>query len=89
MELTIEEASAMAQWVVYLTDSVTEGVELVTAHRSRLPQHSDLLRDLTAREFVGQPIAAVSMVTHLLLDTQRPFHDCYNLRQLVRRVLAT
>jgi hypothetical protein len=46
LQLTLEESSAMAAWVVHLTDSIEDGVALATAQPAALGQHADLLRDL-------------------------------------------
>ena len=58
-QLTTEEASALATWVVYLADSLEEGITLATRAPAGITQHSHLLHELTS-ERIGQapsPIA--------------------------------
>jgi len=48
VQLTTEEASAMATWVVYLTESIGDGVNLATAHEAGFRGHADILHELDA-----------------------------------------
>ena len=82
-QLTVDEASAMASWIVYLADSIDEGVMLATAHTARLVERSDLLHDLNGDRLAQKPKAFAELVTHLLRSTLPPFYDCYHLAEVV------
>jgi Domain of unknown function (DUF4020)/SIR2-like domain len=86
IQLTLEEAAAMACWVIYLTSSVADGVALATAYPARLLQRSDLLHDLTDERVARAPAAVAALLAHLLRGNQQPFYDCYFLRDVVRRL---
>jgi hypothetical protein len=86
IQLTPDEASAMACWVIYLTSSVADGVALATAYPARLLQRSDLLHDLTDERVARAPAAVAALLAHLLRGNQQPFYDCYFLRDVVRRL---
>ena len=74
----------MAAWVVFLGDSLTEGVELATAHEAALA-FPLFLPDLTSERMARAPEQFVALVTHLLQGTSGPFYDCYELAQVIRR----
>jgi len=82
-ELTEREASAMAAWVIYLTDSIEDGVTLATEHAASLVSHSQVLQDLTEERIARAPAAIARLLTHLLQGTQQPFYECHSLRQIV------
>jgi hypothetical protein len=83
MALTDDEASAMAAWAVYLTDSVEEAVTLAQQHAAHILPHSRFLDDLPER--VGRaPTHFAALVVHLLRNTQPPFHDAYQLQDVVQ-----
>jgi hypothetical protein len=83
-QLTIQEASAMAAWVAYLTDSVADGVALATSHAAGLGEHADILHDLTSDRIVHNPAAFAELLTHLLKGTQQPFYGCHYLREVTQ-----
>lgn len=83
VQLTIDEASAMARWVVYLADSVAEGVALVVGNPARLAEHSNLVRDLTEERVARAPKEMADLLAHLLRGTQPPFYDCHGLSKTV------
>ena len=85
-QLTLEEASAMACWVIYLTSSVADGVALATAYSARLIEHSNLLHDLTDERVARAPAPLATLLAHLLRGNQQPFYDCHFLRDVVRRL---
>ncbi len=87
-QLTYQEASAMASWVVYLGDSMREAVALAIAHSAGLVQHTQLLVDLTSERVAHAPEAVASLITHLLKGTQRPFYECYAVRDVVTALRA-
>ncbi|MGI5521836.1 SIR2 family protein [Micromonospora sp. CA-259024] len=83
IELTVDEASAMATWAVYLTKSVGDGVALAQQHSAHLDRHSRFLDDLAER--ISQaPTDFAELLVHLLRGTQPPFYDGYQLSAMVR-----
>ena len=82
-QMTPEESSAMAGWVVYLGDSVAEGVSLATSHPGSLTEQSDLLHDLSRERVARAPAAMARLLAHLLRNTQAPFHGGYFLKVIV------
>jgi hypothetical protein len=83
-QLTTEEASAMAAWVVYLTESAEDGTRLATAHPAGITQHSRLLHELTSQRIAQAPASIARLLGHLLQGTQRPFYDCYEIQRIVK-----
>lgn len=88
VQLSTEEASAMATWVLYLTDSVEEGVELALALPGTLVEHSRFLDDLDDDRLQRAPGAYANLLVHLLRNTQPPFWGCYYLERIVVRLRA-
>jgi hypothetical protein len=86
--LTLDEASAMASWVVYLTDSVHDGVALAVAHPAQLGEHCDVLRDLTEERVSRAPMELTKLLVHLLKGTEPPFYPCSRLRDTVALLRA-
>lgn len=86
VQLTVQEASAMATWVVYLTDSLEEGVSLATAHPAALGEHSSLLYDLDHERLNRAPVAFARLIAHLLGGTQPPFRGGHYLAKIVPRL---
>lgn len=82
MQLTVEEASALAQWVPYLTQSMDAAVDLATAHPARLGEHADILLGLEDKAD-HSPAALARLVAHLMQGTTTPFWGCYHLAKLV------
>jgi len=87
-QLTDQEASAMASWVVYLRNSIDDGVTFATAQPAELAPHSQLLDDLTAERIAQAPTAVATLITHLLKGTQQPFYECHSLREVVNTLRA-
>lgn len=85
-QLTIQEASAMANWVVYLTDSMEEGATLATRTPAGIAEHSRLLRQLTSERLRTAPSAIAKLVGHLLRHTQPPFYDCAEARRIMQHL---
>jgi SIR2-like protein/uncharacterized protein DUF4020 len=81
-QLSDQEASAMAAWVIYLTDSVEDGVTLATEHSASLADHSQVLQDLTEERIIRAPDSIARLLTHLLQGTQQPFYECHSLHQI-------
>jgi hypothetical protein len=60
VQLTTEEASAMAAWVVHLTESIEDGVTLALAHAPGFDEHTDILHrldDLRIRRIGGSSLS--------------------------------
>jgi hypothetical protein len=87
-QLTDQEASAMASWVVYVRESTDDGVTLATAHSAGLVQHAQLLVDLTTDRIAHAPAAVAALITHLLKGTQRPFYECHSVKDVVNVLRA-
>ena len=87
-QLTMAEASAMAEWLVHLPEpeSIREGVEFATRCPAALGEHSSVLDDLDDRQFDREPAAYATLLTHLLRNTEPPFYGCYPVPALVAKV---
>ena len=83
LALTDEEASALASWTVYLTDSFSDGVDCATQHPASLAPHSRVLRAITEDRISQTPTAVAQLLAHLLRGTQSPFYDCDDLHRIV------
>ena len=83
-QLTIQEASAMATWVMYLTDSLEEGITLATRMPAGITQHSRLLHELTSERIGRAPSPIATLVGHLLRSTQPPFYECDEIRRIMQ-----
>jgi hypothetical protein len=83
-QLTIEEASAMTQWVPYLTNSMTDAAITAMEHPARLRGHSMLLAELTNDRIDRAPAELATLIAHLLRGTNPPFWDCHHLRDVIR-----
>jgi hypothetical protein len=87
MEMTVEEASAMAQWVLYLTASTAEGIELALQYRAGMSSQSLFLHHLSNDGRVARsPDRFASLVAHLLEDTRKPFYGGYDLPDVVTQL---
>lgn len=86
LPLTTDEASVMAAWAVYLTDSIDEGVTLATARPAGLRMHSTTLRHITADRVHHAPAAFAKLVAHLLRGTQSSFYGCDPLARIVEKL---
>jgi hypothetical protein len=83
--MNIREASAMAPWIIYLGQSIGDGVEHVLGHPAAFVEHSPLLRDLTEDRLRSDPDAYAQLVTHLLAHTELPFYGL-GLAEVVQRL---
>jgi hypothetical protein len=82
-ELTTEETSAMAPWVIFLTESIDEAVELATKRLAGLSEHDRLLYKLDSNLLKKSPTSIAKLVAHLLTGTEKPFYGCYHLSKIV------
>ncbi|MEV5898330.1 hypothetical protein [Nonomuraea fuscirosea] len=84
--LATDEASAIAGWAVYLTDSIDEGVTLATMRPAGLRMRSSTLRQVTADRIDHAPAQFAKLVAHLLRGTQPPFYGCDSLAGIVAQL---
>jgi hypothetical protein len=89
IQLTFPEASSMAAWVIYLTNSLDEGTDLATSHPAGIPQHSRLLRELTDERIALAPLTIARLLEHLLRGTEPPFYDCHEVHRVVQTLTAS
>ncbi|HEY5179856.1 MAG TPA: DUF4020 domain-containing protein [Dermatophilaceae bacterium] len=83
VELTTEEASAMATWVVYLTESIGEGVTLATAHSAGFRERTNILHDLSENRVHHAPAEFAKLIAHLMRGTQPPFWGGHYLAKIM------
>ena len=83
VQLTAEEATALATWAVYLTESVAEGVDLATARPADFSEHTDVLRDLDENRLHRAPAEVAKLIAHLMGGTLAPFWRCHELARIV------
>jgi hypothetical protein len=83
--MNIREASAMAPWIIYLGQSLGDGVALALEHPAAFVEHSHLLRDLTEDRLSRDPDAYAQLVAHLLAHTELPFYGL-GLSDVVQRL---
>jgi hypothetical protein len=79
------EASAMAPWVTYLGDSLSDGIDHVLEQPAALLEHSHVLRDLTNDRLSRNPSAYAGLIAHLLANTELPFYGL-GLAEVVQRL---
>ncbi len=86
-QLSIDEASAMARWIPFLTASFKEGVQLVTIRAGQFREHDNLLRDLE-RHIDNSPGACARVIGHLMRSTVKPWWGGHRLHELISRLQA-
>jgi hypothetical protein len=79
LPLTQAEASAMAGWAVYLTESADEAVVLATSRPAGLFEHDVVLDRLADDRLQRAPRAFGKLIAHLLKGTKGP---CWSLHEL-------
>lgn len=84
-QLSIDEATAMAGWIPFLTDSFESGVHLVTSRPGRIRDHDDVLSNLE-RRIDDSPDSCARMIGHLMRSTVQPWWGGYRLHQLMPRL---
>jgi hypothetical protein len=85
VQMTFEEASSMAAWVVHLDQSIAEGVALAIAHSAGFDEHAHTLHLLRGR-VDRAPTLFATLLAHLLRGTQTPFWGCHDLREFIPQV---
>ena len=85
-QLTAEEATAMAPWVIYLAGSLEEGVRLATTSPAGLAEHSLILQELTNERVRRAPSPIAKLLSHLLHGTRPPFYHCHEIQRLVQEL---
>jgi hypothetical protein len=85
--MTTAEATAMAEWVVYLTDFQEEAVGLVLRHDAGLASPSVVLHLLRQQDRIARcPERFADLVAHLLTGTKLPFYAGYDLSDIVHQL---
>ncbi|MFV8167342.1 DUF4020 domain-containing protein [Mycobacterium sp. 134] len=83
-KINFEEASAMAAWVVYLTDSASVGVELALKYPAGFTERTRIMHRLSEERIRYAPSDFACLVIHLLTNTRLPFYG-FDLPELVAR----
>ncbi len=85
-----DEASAIAEWAPFLSESFGEAVDLSVSVPARVLEHTSLLHELPRSNLVHQNPHDVSrFVAHLLSGTHQPFYECHPLAELVPLLRAS
>lgn len=82
--LTSEESSAMSEWIVCLTSSFEEAVDLAIKVPAEMQKHSRLLHELTNDRIASHTSAVAKIVAHLLRETSPPLYHCDELRRITQ-----
>lgn len=82
-ELTTEEATALAPWAIYLTQSITQGVALATTRPAGLGERENTLHDITDERIRRAPSEFAKLIVHLLRTTEPPFWGCRHLPRIL------
>lgn len=86
LDLSVEEASALAGWVVNLEgDAIDEAVDLAVAAPAGLSPHGHFLHDLSDHA-ERAPAAYARLLGHLLAGTSRPFWDCHYIEGIMGKL---
>jgi hypothetical protein len=80
-KMSVDEASAMAAWVVYLTESASEGVELALQHAAGFSEPTLLAHLLSAERIRHAPNDFARLVIHLVSNTTSSFYG-YDLPEI-------
>jgi hypothetical protein len=87
MGLTTEEATAMAEWAVYLTDSQEEGIGLALQHEAGLASETLLFNELRQQDRIARAAQQFAeLIAHLLKGTQPPCYAGYDLPTIVSQL---
>jgi hypothetical protein len=87
VQLSTDEAAAMAGWIPFLTDSFEAGAQLVMKHPGRFRQHDNVLRNLE-HHVDSSPDTCARVIGHLLRGTERPWWGGHDLPGLMPRLRA-
>jgi hypothetical protein len=83
--MNVREASAMTPWVIYLGQSLSNGVELALQWPAGLLEHSSLLRDLNEVRVERDPNSVADLIAHLLANTEMPYYG-FGLTEVVQQL---
>ena len=86
LTLTNEEASALATWVVFLTASIEEGVDLVVQSQADLGGNHTFLHSLTNTQLDRNPAQFARLLGHLLSGQKQRMWVCNDLERIVPRI---
>lgn len=81
--LTFEEASAIAPWTFYLTDSMAEAATLGQRSPAGIVTQPFFLSDLAEGRAANAAYELAGLLTHMLTYTKAPFWHCQQLRTVV------
>jgi uncharacterized protein DUF4020 len=85
--MTVEEATAMAEWVLYLTDSTLEGIALASQHTLAPGAHTLALHILVQEDRIARaPEQFARLLAHFLAGADKPFHSGYDLPEIVAQL---
>ncbi|WP_198166764.1 DUF4020 domain-containing protein [Mycobacterium sherrisii] len=85
--MTTEEASAMAEWVLYLTDSQEEAIALALRHEAGLTSQSRVFHVLRGQNRIARcPERFADLVKHLLTGSKLPCYSGYDLPSIVQQL---
>ncbi|SPM41915.1 hypothetical protein MNAB215_4132, partial [Mycobacterium numidiamassiliense] len=86
-KMNFDEASAMAGWAVYLTDSASEAVELALRHPAGFSEPTLLVHRLSEERIRHAPNDFARLIIHLLSNTTSSFLG-YDLPELFEQFRA-
>ena len=90
MPLEIHEASQMARWTLFFTESMPDAIELALQHPARFEGQSHFLYDLTRQEgdsrLARAPEQIAKLIALLLNNTEPPFFGGFELPRIVRKL---
>jgi hypothetical protein len=79
-QLDPREASAMARWVLFLTDSMTDAIDLLLRVESAgFELHNPFFHDLHDAQIERAPEKVAQLVEHVMKATPAPFHNASDL----------
>jgi len=85
VQLTSEEASALAGWAIGLEDSMDESVDLALRSPAGLQQHGQVLLEIRNRAD-HSPASCARLLGHLLAGTATPFWRCDLVHEIIVKV---
>jgi hypothetical protein len=81
-KLDAREASVIAHWTLFLTDSMPTAIDLVLRTESAgVGWHSLFFHDLQDKQIQQAPEKVAQLIEHILRPTVPPFHYAMDLRK--------
>jgi hypothetical protein len=85
--MTVEEATAMTEWTLYLTDSMLEGIPLALQHDLAPGEHTLILHVLAQDNRIARaPEQFARLVAHFLAGATKPFWAGYDLPTIIAQL---